>query len=215
MNRLLVFLSVLVGATFLISSQANAQAVLWQEGKHYTIISEEATAKPEVKEFFSFWCPACNNFETVVAQMKAKLPDNVSFQKIHVNFMRFRGLGPNTQDDASKAMLIARTLKKEDQLNSAIFNYIHKQGATIANLSDLRKIFIVNGVEPEQFDNVAKSFSVNSLLKRNNRTIDDYREHLSGVPNFIVNGKYQANLVGTGMSTEQMIELVIWLSEKK
>ena len=212
MNRFLLALGLMLSATFLTASHANAQAVLWQEGKHYTVIAEEASFKPVVKEFFSFWCPACYAFESIVDQMKAKLPEDVKFQKVHVNFMRFAG--PQTQDDASKAMLIARTLKQEDQLNKAIFNYIHRQRATVANLDDLRSLFIVNGVEPEKFDKVASSFSVNSLLKRNNKTIDDFREHLSGVPNFIVNDKYQATFT-RDMSPDQMVDLIVWLSSQK
>jgi thiol:disulfide interchange protein DsbA len=213
MKRLLVALSVLVSATFFISSQANAQAVLWQEGKHYTIIADEITEKPEVIEFFSFWCPTCNAFQPIAAQMKASVGENVKFKPVHVNFMPFPG--PDTQTAATKAMLIARALKQEDRLSAAIFDYIHKQRATVANLDDLRRVFIVNGVEPEDFDKIAASFSVNSLIKRNNRTISDYREHVNGVPNFIVNGKYQANVVGNGLTTDEMVELVVWLSEKK
>ena len=45
---------------------ANATAVQYEEGKHYETIDARASKKPEVKEFFSFYCPACNNFEPVV-----------------------------------------------------------------------------------------------------------------------------------------------------
>ena len=212
MNRILLAVGVLISTMFLVSSQVNAQAVLWQEGKHYKVISEKATAKPEVQEFFSFWCGACFSFEPLVEKMKSALPKNVKFKKVHVNFMGFTG--PKTQDDATHAMVIARTLKKEEQLVEAIFNYIHLQKATVANLDDLRSVFIVNGVEPEKFDKVAKSFSAKSLVKRNNNAIDAFREHLTGVPNFIVNGKYQATFT-KDMTSDQIVDLIVWLSAKK
>lgn len=190
---------------------ALAQMVPWEEGKHYSVIAEQATAKPEVKEFFSFWCPACYSFEPIVAQMKTQLNEDVKFEKVHVNFMRFNG--SEVQDAATKAMMIARSLKRDDELNGAIFNYIHQQRAVITGIDDIRSVFLVNGVAAEDFDKQAKSFSVNSLVTRNNNTVTDYRQFLSGVPNFIVNGKYQATFT-RDMSADDMVNLVVWLSQQ-
>jgi len=184
----------------------------WEEGKHYEVISEKATAKPEVKEFFSFWCPACNSFEPTVKKIKEGLGEGVKFSKIQVNFMQTAG--QDVQEDATKAMIIGRVLKKEEVLNAAIFNYIHKQRLTVTGLKDLRSIFIINGVEAEEFDKLAKSFSVKSLVNKNNREIDTYRKNLTGVPNFIVNGKYQAKFQ-RDMTPDQIVSLIVWLSEKK
>jgi len=198
-----------VALALFIPFSALAQLVQWEEGKHYNVIAEEATAKPEVKEFFSFWCPACYSFEPIVAQIKAKLPEDVKFEKVHVNFMRFTG--PEVQDAATKAMMIARTMKNEDELNARIFDSIHRQRAVITGLDDIRSVFLVNGVDAESFDKQAKSFSVNSLVKRNNNTVNDYRDNITGVPNFIVNGKYQA-VFSREMSRDDMVNLVVWLS---
>jgi thiol:disulfide interchange protein DsbA len=196
----------------LIPFSAFAQMVPWEEGKHYNVIAEEVTKKPEVKEFFSFWCPACYSMEPIAAQMKKQLGEDVKFEKVHVNFMRFTG--PVVQDDATKAMMIGRNLDMSDQLNGAIFNYIHEQRATVTGLDDLRRVFVVNGVDAEAFDKQAKSFSTNSLVTRNNNAIEEYREHLTGVPNFIVNGKYQATF-SRGMTADDMVNLVVWLSQQK
>ena len=212
MKRCFAAFLMIIGTSFLISSQANAQAVLWQEGTHYKIIADEVSKKPVVKEYFSFWCPACYAFEPIVKQMKEQLPADAQLQKIHVNFMPMAG--PKVQDDATKAMLIARTLKKEDELNAAIFNYIHRQRATLGSLKDLRSLFIVNGVEPETFDKVAKGFSVNSLVKRNNKAIGDFREHIRGVPTFIINDKY-IPIFPRQMTAQQRVDLVLWLLEQK
>ncbi len=208
MKRILVAL----GLSLMVSLQACAQVELWQEGKHYKVISETATAKPVVTEFFSFWCPACFNAEPLVAEIKKQLPEGVSFNKVHVNFMG--SAGPDTQDAATKAMMIARALKQEDTLNAAIFNYIHRQRAIVANLDDLRNLFIVNGVEPEKFDKMAASFSINSLVNRNNKTLADFRAHVNGVPNFIVNGKFQATFT-RDMTGDDIVNLIVWLSKQK
>ena len=86
----------------LIASQAAAQ-IRFVEGEHYKVISSQATATPEVKEFFSFWCPHCFNFEPLVVQMKKKLDPSVTFEKVHVNFMGFAG--KDLQDDVNSALL--------------------------------------------------------------------------------------------------------------
>lgn len=184
----------------------------WEEGTHYRVISDQATAKPEVIEFFSFWCPACNAFEPIVQDMKTRLGDDVKLTKVHVNFMQFAS--QEVQDDVTRAMLVGRTLKDETRLNGAIFNYIHRQRGAITNLIDVRNIFLVNGIEGEEFDKMVSGFSVNSLVRKNNKTIDDYRQHLNGVPNFIVNGKYQATFT-RDMTPDDMVNLIVWLSQQK
>lgn len=192
--------------------QACAQQQQWQEGTHYDVIAEEPTSKPEILEFFSFWCPACNAFEPLVAQMKSKIDDNVKFEKVHVNFMGFAE--KETQESATRAMLVGRSLKQEDKMNKAIFDYIHKQRASITEMRDLRNIFQLQGVEADEFDKLADSFGVNNMMGRNNKNIEKYRQHLGGVPAFIVNGKYKAKFT-RDMSPDQIVELVVWLSKQK
>lgn len=191
--------------------QACAQE-LWKEGTHYRVINDTATSQAQVTEFFSFWCPGCYRFEPLVDQIKANLDDDVKFNKVHVNFMGFTG--PDVQDDVTRAMMIARAVKQEDALNGAIFNYIHQQRAAITGLEDVRRIFVVNGVDGAEFDKLATSFGVNSMFQKNNKEIEKYRQYLTGVPNFIVNGKYQATFT-RDMTPDDIVDLIVWLSKQK
>lgn len=195
---------------FLIPLQACGQVMLWQEGVHYNVISEERTTKSEVKEFFSFWCPVCYRTQPLVAEIKNRLPEGTSFTKVHANFLP--ATSPEIQDLATKAMMIAKQMDKEKELTGAIFNYIHVQGQArnISKLDDFRNLFVVNGVNAEDFDKHAKSFAVNSLVKRNQKHLDEKRRHLTGVPNFIVNGKYQVIQGGT-RTVDDSINLILWL----
>tara|TARA_R110002167_G_scaffold161320_1_gene357494 strand:+ start:227 stop:853 length:627 start_codon:yes stop_codon:yes gene_type:complete len=207
MKKILLLLSL----TLLLPLQASAQEK-WREDTHYKIISDKATEKKEVMEFFSFWCGHCFNFEPIVKNMKTKLADDVEFKKIHVNFMGFTSSA--IQDDATKAMMVARELKKDDTLIQAIFNYIHVSRSNITGIKDLKNIFIVNGVEPEDFDKMMSSFGVNSRLKMNNKAVQEYRQYVTSVPNFIVNGKYQATFT-KDMNQDDMVDLIVFLSNKK
>ncbi|MBU3004689.1 thiol:disulfide interchange protein DsbA/DsbL [Paraglaciecola arctica] len=207
MKKILLFLSVML----LLPLQACAQEK-WREGTHFKVIAEQATEKKEVLEFFSFWCPHCFNFEPLVKTIKTKLADDVEFKKVHVNFMGFTSAA--IQDDATKAMMVARELKRSDELNAAIFKYIHVSRSSVSGINDLKNIFVVNGVEPKDFDKMMSSFGVNSRLKMNNKEIQAYRKHVRSVPTFIVNGKYQATFT-RDMNQEDMIDLIVYLSNKK
>jgi thiol:disulfide interchange protein DsbA len=207
MKKILLLLSL----TLLMPLQACAQEK-WREGTHYKVISEQATEKKEVLEFFSFWCPHCFNFEPIVKKIKTKLADDVEFKKVHVNFMRFTSTA--IQNDVTKAMMVGRELNKSEELNQAIFNYIHVANANITGINDLKNIFVVNGVEPEDFDKMMSSFGVNSKLKINNKAVQDYKKHVNSVPNFIVNGKYQATFT-RDMNQDDMIDLIVFLTNKK
>jgi thiol:disulfide interchange protein DsbA len=201
----------LVSLALLLPLQACAQEK-WREGTHYNVIAAQATEKKEVLEFFSFWCPHCFSFEPIVKDIKSKLASDVEFKKVHVNFMGFTSAA--IQDDATKAMMVARKLNKDDALNQAIFSYIHVSRSAITGIRDLKNIFVMNGVEPEEFDKMISSFGVDNMLKMNNKSIQQYRKHVSSVPNFIVNGKYQATFT-RDMNPDDMTDLIVFLSNKK
>ncbi|MFT6992957.1 MAG: thiol:disulfide interchange protein DsbA [Paraglaciecola sp.] len=207
MKKILLLLSL----TLLMPLQACSQEK-WREGSHYNVIAEQVTEKKEVLEFFSFWCPHCFSFEPIVKNIKSTLADDVEFKKIHVNFMGFASAA--IQNEATKAMMVARELNKGVELNQAIFRYLHESRSAITSINDLKNIFVVNGVEPEEFDKVISSFGVNSMLQMNNRSIEKYRKHVSSVPNFIVNGKYQATFT-RDMNPDDMVDLIVFLSKKK
>ena len=96
--------------TCLFMSNAQAQA-LWQEGTHYVVIADKASEDKKITEFFSFWCPHCYRFEPLIAQIKQQKPDDVKFEKVHVNFMR--SAGPAVQDAVTKAMYVGKALDKD------------------------------------------------------------------------------------------------------
>ncbi|RDV28028.1 thiol:disulfide interchange protein DsbA/DsbL [Alteromonas aestuariivivens] len=205
-------IAVLLFTALLLPLQACAAEGKWVEGKHYEVLDEPATASPEIIEFFSFWCPHCYRFEPLVKQIKQKISKDTQFNKVHVNFMRFTSA--DIQDDATRAMMIGRAISQEEAMNGAIFNYIHQQRASITGMKDLRNIFLVNGVDAAEFDKLESSFGVNSMLKKNNKVVEQYRDHLTGVPTFIINGRFRPTPT-SDMTVDDIIDLIVWLSEQK
>lgn len=195
-----------VSCLFMVNAQAQS---LWSEGTHYTVIAENASEDKKITEFFSFWCPHCYNFEPIVAEIKKKKPAEVEFEKVHVNFMR--SAGPDVQDAVTKAMMIGKALNKEEAVIATIFSHIHKDRKLIAGESDIKALFAKVGISADDFDKASKSFAVNGQFKKNNKIVQQFRRHVNGVPNFIVNEKYQANFQ-RGMTPDDMADLIVYLS---
>lgn len=180
----------------------------WQEGTHYKVLNEQASAQPQVKEVFSFWCPACFNFESIAIELKSKLPKHVAFTKAHVNFMG--SASKDTQDAASKGMLAARVMKDEARFNEALFNAIHRERKPIVSFDDIQAIYQAAGGDGTKLAKLANSFGIRSQLKKNEAATKGF----SRVPTFVVNDKYQA-IFTRDMSPDQFIDLVVWLSKQK
>ena len=171
-----------------------ANAANYEEGKQYTKVSEKASKKPEVREYFSFYCPHCLRFEPFFAGVKKQLPEGVTFERNHVDFLQFTS--PEIQFLLTKALVTAQQLKVEEKVVAAIFNYIQVQRASVSSDKDIRNIFVINGVDGEKFDKAFNSFAVNSkakLMKKNQDELAKKRA-LSGVPAVFVNGKYRINV---------------------
>lgn len=170
-----------------------ANAATYTEGVQYTKVSEKKSKSPEVREYFSFYCPHCLRFEPFFAGVKKALPQGVKFERNHVDFLRFTT--PEIQFMLTKALVAAQQLNVEEKVVGAIFNYLQVQRATVSNEKDIRNIFVLHGVDGAAFDKAFKSFAVNSkakLMKKNQQDLTKKRA-LSGVPALFVNGKYRIN----------------------
>ena len=58
------------------------QAADFKEGTHYTVLKAPHSKSQTVTEYFSFYCPHCFQFESVVKGLKAKLPKSAKFEKV-------------------------------------------------------------------------------------------------------------------------------------
>lgn len=170
-----------------------ASANDYVEGKQYTKVSEQASSKKEVREYFSVYCPHCLRFEPFMQEVKKNLPADVSFERNHVDFLR--GASPKVQHMVTQAIVVAEEMDMADKLVAALFNYVQVQRAVITSEKDIRNIFVLNGADGEKFDKLMKSFSVINKaksLKKNQDTLAA-KGAIKGVPTIFVNGKYRIN----------------------
>ncbi|ANQ27713.1 thiol:disulfide interchange protein [Vibrio natriegens] len=185
----------------------SAQAAQFNEGEHYKVLDLEASNKPVVTEFFSFYCPHCNSFEPIIQQLKKQLPEGVKLQKNHVSFMG-GSMGPSM----SKAFATMVALKVEDKMVPVMFNRIHNLRKAPRDDAELRQIFLDEGVDEKKFDSAFKGFAVDSMVRRMDKQFED--SGLKGVPAVIVNNKYlvQAQSIKT---MDEYFALVNYLLELK
>ncbi len=183
---------ILIACAMMILS-LSASAVQYQEGKHYTVVSDRATSKPELREYFSFYCPACRGFESYLSDFKKALPADGSFEKTHVDFMGHTS--EEIQFMLGQALVVAEKTGVAEKFSPAIFNHLQTQRATISTKDDIRNVFVLNGGDGDKFDKGFNSFSVVSQTKRNKKVQDklSVARHLTSVPTFVVNGKYLIN----------------------
>jgi len=183
----------LVAAVAAVLLPLSALASDFQQGKHYDVIAEQKTAKPEVKEYFSFFCGGCYAFEPMAQALAKNLPEGTEFKKSHVDFIR--AAAPEIQNALARAYVSAKNLGKGDQMANAIFNQIHQSRVPFRSEDDIRSLALINDINAEAFDRAMRSFpvrgAVGQMMKEQEALSNS--KVLTGVPMLVVNGKYRIN----------------------
>ncbi|WP_162063114.1 DsbA family protein [Vibrio taketomensis] len=161
----------------------SAHATTFTEGDYYTVIDQPKAKTPTVTEYFSFYCPHCFQFESIVKNLKPALPKDVTFEKVHVGFM-----GGPMGESMMKAYATMVELQVQDKLVPLMFEQIHVLRQPPRNDEELRQWFIDNGVGANAFDLAFNSNAVKSKVEQYNQRFTD--SALRGVPAVVVNDKY-------------------------
>lgn len=179
----------------------------FKEGVHYQVLYTEASASPNVTEFFSFYCGHCRQFESVLHELKSRLPEGVDFMQSHVTF-----LGGDMGIPMTKAFATMELLKLTDTLVPKMFTQIQELEKGPKNETELRQWFIKQGVDANTFDETYNSFIVDSMLNRFTSQFSEAK--LRGVPGVVVNNKYVVKTEHL-KSYDQYFDLVRYLVDKK
>jgi len=205
----------LLAALSLFACDANADKFV--AGEHYEVVAEKSTAKPEIKEFFSFYCGHCFAFEPIATQLSKNLPAGVELEKVHVDFLG--GVPQEMQSALSRAYVVGKNAGQAEQVSAVIFNYIHRQRATFASDADIRSVLLVNDFDAATFDNTYNSMPVLSAAAKMKEQQTYWSENrvLTGVPMLLVNGKYKLKLdkLDRDNLDEDLKQLVAYLLAKK
>ena len=212
-NPLLAAVASTVAASTSTASAATLSGpALWQEGVNYTrVVPAQPTAVPngqvEVLEFFWYACPHCNAIDSLVESWKKTKPAYISFSRVHV-------LWNENHRSLARLFYTLDSLGKLDQLHGEVFKEIHVNGNPLVasdpnNASESERIqtaFVTkHGISEGDFKKAYHSFAVETALQRADQLVQRYR--IEGVPSFVVNGKYVAD-VRSADGQERLLSLV-------
>jgi thiol:disulfide interchange protein DsbA len=160
---------------------------------------EPLNGKVEVVEFFSYICPACNAFEPLMKDWKARQAADVRVTLVPATFR------PDFAAYA-KAYYAAESLGVAAKAHDALYRAVHLEGTLPGegqpfDEDKIAAFYVPYGVTAEQFKNAMKSFAVNGKVNRGNQFM--MRSQIGGTPSLLVNGKYLIK----GRSWEDMIRI--------
>lgn len=158
----------------------------FKSGKHYAILPNAATIKPQLVEFFSFYCTQCYAFQHkhhISDALADSIPPGGTFKQYHVPIL----LGPLAKE-LTRAWIIAGLLGIEKKMSPILFDGVQKY-STINKPEDIRQAFLDAGVTAQEYDNSLNSFLVNSLIAQQSQLLKEAK--IYGVPSLLVNKKYR------------------------
>ena len=176
---------------FLIAASLPAQA---QEQSYASVQPQQPTqvqpGKIEVLEFFWYGCPHCYSMEPHLEKWLQSKPADVEF-------IRVPGVLNKLWMAHARAYYTAQKLGVLEQIHRPLFDAMHKENRKVYTEDDLRDFFAEKGVKGEDFTRIFNSHDVEIRVKQAYVLAQNYR--LTGVPAFIVNGKYSTSgqLAGT------------------
>jgi len=164
---------------------ALAQTRKYELGVDYSEISPtqpvETPGKIEVIEFFWYGCPHCYTLEPLLERWIPKLPADAQFRRVPAV------LNPNWADDAV-VFYAFEALGVLGRLHRPYFDALHRDRLKSREATAMNEWLQKNGVDVKKYDATAKSFGVQSKVRRAAQLSAAYR--IDGTPALAVHGRY-------------------------
>lgn len=184
MKKFLAYL--FLACTALMYNIANAALT---EGKEYVLLTQPQPATPEkieVIEFFWYGCSHCYTIETSIEDWAKKLPADVVFKREHIVWPGRPDLIPH-----AKLYYTLNTMGLINKYQLKVFKAIQEDRIELRREETLFDWVAKEGIDLKEFKSIYHSFGMQSQIARAQNITVDYG--IQGVPNFVVNGKYQTS----------------------
>jgi thiol:disulfide interchange protein DsbA len=185
-----------------------AQASEWKEGQHYTELpfplQVETGNKIEVREFFWYGCPHCNNLEPTVTRWLKQKPANA--QLVRSPAM----LGASWEPHAV-TYFTYEALGIVDKMHTATFRAIHEDKKVLKNIDQIADFVAGHGVNRDKFLSASRSFGVRLKVQHQKKL--DADANINSVPTFLIDGRYRTG-EGEAGGKEQLMQLINYLVNK-
>jgi len=221
-NKLLAAVASTVAAATTAAAAATPAGTQWQEGVNYTRMvpaqpTNVAAGQVEVLEFFWYACPHCYALEPAVAAWLKTKPAYVSFSRVPV-------LWNEGHRSLARLFYALDSMGKLNEAHSEVFKEIQVNGnpligadpnnaaaAESAQLSFIKKL----GISSADFEKEYHGFNVETAMQRADQLAQRYR--VTGVPTFVVNGKYVTDITmaGGGDHSDRLMSLITDLAAQE
>jgi len=201
------------------AATATSTPTAWAEGSNYTRLvpaqpTSVAPGQVEVLEFFWYGCPHCYALDPLIESWRKTKPGFVSFTRVPV-------MWSEGHRSTARLYYTLESMGKLDQFHTDVFKEIHVNNDPlitpdpndVAGAERLQTAFITKlGVPADAFTKAYHGFDVETDLQRADQLEQRYR--IEGVPTFIINGKYIADVRSAG-SPERLLALVTDLATQE
>jgi protein dithiol oxidoreductase (disulfide-forming) len=221
-NKLLAAVASTVAAATSAATAATPAGTQWQEGVNYTRMvpaqpTNVAAGQVEVLEFFWYACPHCYSLEPAVAAWLKTKPAYVSFSRVPV-------LWNEGHRSLARLFYTLDSMGKLNEAHSEVFKEIQVNGdpligadpnnaaaAERVQLSFIKKL----GLSDADFEKEYHGFNVETAMQRADQLAQRYR--VTGVPTFVVNGKYVTDITmaGGGDHSDRLMSLITDLAAQE
>jgi protein dithiol oxidoreductase (disulfide-forming) len=221
-NKLLAAVASTVAAATSAAAAATPPGSQWQEGTNYKPVvpaqpTDVAAGQVEVLEFFWYACPHCYALEPTVAGWLKTKPAYISFSRVPV-------LWNEGHRSLARLFYALDSMGKINDVHAEIFKEIQVNGdpligpdpnnaaaAERVQLSFIKKL----GLSDADFEKEYHGFNVETAMQRADQLGQRYR--VSGVPTFVVNGKYITDLAMAGATEhpERLMSLITDLAAQE
>ncbi len=176
------------------------------EGDHYTLVEDPRPRRDGepivVREFFSYGCVHCKNFDPMINDWAERLPDGVRLEKVPVTFQ-------------PQWTLLARAyyaLLETDALaqnNERLFRAIHDNRRVFQSLEEIAEFVDGNGITTQQFLSAANAPKVDRRVRQVNTQLR--RFGIQSVPSLVVDDRYVVNMA---VGRQQALDVAMRLIEQ-
>lgn len=176
----ILFSAALLSSSLSFSSAYAAESAL-VAGEHYEVVAAKESDEPVLEEFFNYACGACYTSEKLVQDIKAAIP-NLKVQPVPVE------LNPAWKIYV-QAYYIGEKLGVLDVSHGKIFHRIHVERKTFKDEDDMKAFFLSLGVEEQAYDDVAKSYWLDTQVRLSKQYA--MKSRVMATPSFLVNQRYK------------------------
>ena len=206
MKKITALTSVIALAIFVFF--ANTSQAEFVAGKNYLVLDKpvetETGDQIEVRELFWYFRPHCFSVHPKLEEWSKTMDSSAQLVLQPAVFPGW--------EFGSTFYYVLEELGELERLHSSLYNAIHVQKLNLKTQQDFVTWLSLNGVDEDKANKVFKSFPVKVAV--NKAKANTYKYRITGVPVFIVNGKYTVNATSAG-SEEKIFEVIDYLIQKE